>query len=171
MDIGGELRILNGASPITGDRDKRAVYPHPSLNQRLNRLRSVAPTLRRVRVQTGGASYGVIVLFGSVAKGEEHDDSDLDLLLVLTDGTPLERAWYQRWQEEMSRRFEGHELSPHCVILPAKEAQIGSLWLEVAHDGIVVLDTGGFVTKFLRRVRESIASGKFVRHVTPNYSY
>ncbi len=34
-----------------------------------------------------------IILFGSAARGEMHEDSDLDLLVVVPDGLPQRRTW------------------------------------------------------------------------------
>lgn len=60
----------------------------------INRL--TGPVGRRVRkhrrrLVQAAADHGVnhLRVFGSVARGEDHDDSDLDLLVDLADGTGL----------------------------------------------------------------------------------
>ena len=34
-----------------------------------------------------------IILFGSAARGEMHEDSDLDVLVVVADGVPQREGW------------------------------------------------------------------------------
>ena len=55
-------------------------------------------TLDELRRQLGGVFGGRLtgfVLFGSRARGEGRDDSDLDVLVEITDVTPAERRLVQ----------------------------------------------------------------------------
>jgi uncharacterized protein len=39
-----------------------------------------------------------IILFGSAARGEMHEDSDLDLLVVVPDGSPHRETWNRAYR-------------------------------------------------------------------------
>jgi len=102
-----------------------------------------------------GESVRGIVLFGSVARGESRDDSDVDLLIVVDRNLPLTRRLYSLWDDLLP----GDKHSPSFVHLPLRAEQAGSLWLEAAVDGIVLMDADGDVSRALGRIRRLIASG------------
>lgn len=109
-----------------------------------------------------------VVLFGSVARGEEREGSDVDLLVVIEDRLPVTRSLYTQWDAEGEADAV---LNPHLVHLPADERAAGSLWLEVALDGIVLYDADGALARFLSRLRRAIASGAFESRVANGHRY
>ena len=70
--------------------------------------------------RTFGPDLAGLALFGSVARGEEFPDSDLDLLLVMVDSRPIRRELYTRWEKDVAAIAEAHftrEVTPHFVAL------------------------------------------------------
>jgi hypothetical protein len=127
--------------------------------------------LARRCVETYGDDLLGIVLFGSAARGELRDDSDVDLLLVLAQGVPLRRRLYRQWDELAAGGCRGHEVNAHFVRVPATTDQAGSLWLEVAVEGVVIFDRRGDVHRFLVALRLAMASGAFVRSMAHGQPY
>jgi uncharacterized protein len=115
-----------------------------------------------------------IVFFGSVARSEAFPDSDLDVLLVMDQGTPIRRDLYARWEEALSpfaERSFPRDVSPHFSHLPASPRQAGSLWLEIAIHGIVLWEREGRVSTALRDLRSHIAEGGVTRRVRHGHPY
>lgn len=124
------------------------------------------PLVGSVRKMLGASLVGVI-LFGSTARGEEHDGSDVDLLIVVAPELPLSRQLYRQWDEA----WPTGACSPHFVHLPGGIERAGSLWLEAAVDGIVLHDGSGSVQRFLGRLRRVIAEGRVVRRMAYGHPY
>lgn len=57
-----------------------------------------------------------LIIFGSVAKGEERPDSDIDLLCVVSDRLALKKCEKELFKvgEEVARLF-GNRLAPHVI--------------------------------------------------------
>jgi predicted nucleotidyltransferase len=108
-----------------------------------------------------------IVLFGSAARGESREGSDIDLLVVLGRERSLSRSLYSLWDE----RFGAIKESPHFVHIPANPGDAGSIWLEAAVDGIVLFDRAGVVSRFLGSIRRLIASGDRKRRWAYGHPY
>jgi predicted nucleotidyltransferase len=108
-----------------------------------------------------------VVLFGSAARGEAGQDSDVDLLVVIDDTIDLNRSLYERW-DALCRDTE---VNPHFVHLPAAALDGGSLWFEVAIDGIVLHEQGFRVSGYLRRIRQAIAEGLIERRDAYGHGY
>jgi hypothetical protein len=111
-----------------------------------------------------------LLLFGSFARGEQRDDSDIDILVVVRDDTPLTRALYRRWDAGVSKQSEDR-YSPHFVHIPPTMQAAGSIWLEAAIDGIVLYDSDFLVERFLGRVRKAIMDGEFERRLAYGLPY
>ena len=108
-----------------------------------------------------------IVLFGSAARGESREASDIDLLIVLGRERALSRNLYALWDE----RFGAVKESPHFVHVPANPGDAGSIWLEAAVDGIVSFDRDDVVSRFLGSVRRMIAAGEVKRRWAHGHPY
>ncbi len=125
--------------------------------------------LAAIRGMLGDALMGVL-LFGSVARGEPRDGSDIDLLVVVAPDLPLTRRLYRLWDERTAGRIDGR-YSPHFVHLPAGPEAAGSIWFEAAVDGVVLWDDAGQVALLLRRIRRAMAEGKLVRRQAYGHPY
>jgi HEPN domain-containing protein/predicted nucleotidyltransferase len=147
-----------------------------SLNEYCTR-KLAAPTV--VSAETGaallraahlfGPTLVAVVLFGSTARGEAGDGSDVDLLVVLEDSVPLTRDLYRRWDDDAATDREP-DVEPHFVHLPPTSRSAAGIWAEVAMDGQVLFERGGELPSLLCRVRRDIAEGRIVRrgaHGTP----
>ncbi len=93
-------------------------------------------TLREI-AQRGGLAAGakLVLVFGSVARGEALVGSDLDLLLVLDDDTNLLEAGLKAQREFSPRRF-----SMDFVTLHERDFldPLNGLSLEAKRDGLVL---------------------------------
>jgi predicted nucleotidyltransferase len=138
----------------TGDQDAPAGVPIP--------LEQVQRLL--------GESLSGILLFGSAARGERRDSSDIDLMIVVRSDLPLTRALYERWDQGIEG-VTSSRLSPHFVHLPDDEEEGGGLWYEAAVDGVVLFDREGRISRFLRTVRGSMAEGKLQRKSAYGHPY
>jgi hypothetical protein len=93
-----------------------------------------------------------VVLFGSCARGTQTAGSDIDLLVCVNPGIELNRDLYQRWDEEAPDSVR--RVSPHFARLPRAGSEFGSLWFEVALEGIVLWETNFEVSRALAMVRD-----------------
>ncbi len=141
--------------------------------ERLSRVTDLTSDyLAAWRVPYGTDLVG-IVLFGSVARGEARADSDADVLFVLRSARAPVRSDYHAFDAlpHAVRRFQGHEVSPHVVRLPFSPLEVGSLWLEVALDGVVLWEEERLVSETLRALRLLMANGDVRRNEAGGHSY
>lgn len=108
-----------------------------------------------------------LVLFGSCARGEQTVSSDVDLLVVVSSPVQLNRDLYRRWDE--TSRLDN--VSPHFVHLPDGLDRAGSIWFEVAVEGIILFERDRAVTRFVQDVRRAIADGKVERRYSHGHPY
>ena len=120
----------------------------------------------RLKTMFGSSLLGVL-LFGSVSRGTQRENSDIDLLLVLDEDVPLVRSLYTRWdKEELDPR-----LSPHFVHRPLTVDDAGSIWLETAIDGIVLFEADRSLSVLLRDLRHAVLSGDLQRKIAYGHAY
>jgi predicted nucleotidyltransferase len=119
-------------------------YHQNADQQRLQRV------LEKVKKVFGSRLLGV-VLFGSVAKGEENDQSDIDLLIVMNHKIKLERSLYRLWDDQIDDQ-KIPELSPHFVHVPQEGTRPGSLWLEVVMKNQILWQQGRSIDRVLEDV-------------------
>ena len=109
-----------------------------------------------------------IVLFGSAARGDDNESSDIDLLLIVN--LPINRKLYSKWDQELNS-IVSEKFSPHFVNIPQNPLQSGSIWLEAAMDGVICYDPNGLVSSFLKELRGLIAEGIFERKLSHGHPY
>jgi len=129
------------------------------------RAEVVAHALSRFGDQVQGA-----IVMGSWARGEAAASSDVDVLLVLDNRTPLTRDLYRRW-DERPQSIEGRALDVHFIHLPDAGAAPTAVWCEAAVDGQVWYDRHGTVSARLAEARRAIASGHVVRAMVHGQPY
>lgn len=112
-----------------------------------------------------GSKLEAVVLFGSQARDDATAGSDADLLLCLQPGIALTRDLYAEWDRLVEAHPEAMSgvLSPHFCLLPAAPENAGSLWFEVAIDGIVLWERTLAVSRFLASVRRYLLAGGRIR--------
>lgn len=109
-----------------------------------------------------------VLLFGSRARGESGERSDVDLL-VLHEGLEIEdavmrrRRLYNLLREALGREFEDITVVDMEAEHFFKPGEITSLLLNVYWDSVVVYDGACVVESFLRRVREKIVKSGLKR--------
>jgi len=130
---------------------------------------SAAQAVRRAAGLFGEGLVGVVV-FGSWARGELAERSDVDLLVVLESSVPLARDLYRAWDRD-PLRWEDRPVEPHFAHLPESGGAVGGLWAEVALDGIVLFEKGFRVSSRLAQVRRDIVSGRMVRRMVHGHPY
>ena len=114
-----------------------------------------------------------LAAFGSTVRGEAAHGSDVDLLIVLERGSPIERGLYERWSVLVGklRTPEADRVSPQFVALPASPEAAGGLWLEAAREARVLLDRQGRLTGFLTSLRDLMMSGAVARRTAHGQPY
>jgi hypothetical protein len=105
-----------------------------------------------------GTSFLGLLLFGSQARGDAHDTSDTDILMVVDDSVTIDRALYRTWDERMPEH-----ISLQIAHLPSAPRDAGSLWLECALDARILHDPTGRIADFFAQAKEYITSGCIVR--------
>lgn len=129
-----------------------------------------APRAVQHAAAVAGESLVGAAVFGSWARGELSDSSDVDLLIVVARGLAITRALYRRWDEAPVRWGE-RPVEPHFVHPPAADARPSGLWAEVAVDGVVLFERGLELSAALARVRRELAAGRLRRSVVHGQSY
>jgi predicted nucleotidyltransferase len=122
--------------------------------------------LAGLREQYGDRLISVAV-FGSVARGTQREDSDIDVLVIARD---LPRGRTARVDEflPVEARLEPWLAAPRPDLLPValspvfktpEEAEAGSpLFLDMVEDARIVYDREGFLENRLGRLRERLAA-------------
>ena len=148
-----------------------------SLNELCSRLlarteskaESENPLLRALRTTFGANLLGV-VLFGSRARGQAKKESDWDVLIVLSGSVPIRAELYRIWDKELESQVESGT-SPHFCHLPQDLDSAGSLWFEVAIDGIILEDHNQCVLHTLQQLRRMMAEGRIQRKMSYGHPY
>lgn len=108
-----------------------------------------------------------VLLFGSQARGEATSSSDTDLLIVISQDVVLSRELYHRWDDLAL----DPPVNPHFVHLPDGVLEAGSIWYEVALDGIMLYERDRRTSAFLQSVRQAIADGRLRRLYAHGHPY
>ena len=110
---------------------------------------------KKLLIERLGDSVVSLILYGSVARGTAHMESDIDLLLILKDAP---KVYYERLQpivelEYELRKGEAYKelrlkglmpcLSP--IVLSQEEARENRyIFLDMIEDALILLDKGDF---------------------------
>lgn len=125
--------------------------------------------VRRAADVAGNALLGVVA-FGSWARGEMVDTSDVDVLLILDGTQEIHRDLYRSW-DETPVSWDGRPVNPAFVHLPPPDAPMSGFWAEVAVDGIVIYERDLLVSNRLAEFRREIASGTIERRHSHGHPY
>jgi predicted nucleotidyltransferase len=109
-----------------------------------------------------------VVMFGSRARGESEDRSDLDLLVLhkgceIQDPVLRRRHLYNCLREAVGEDFESITVIDMELDRFLKPMEITALLLNVYWDAVVVYDSTGTLHSFLGHVREKIAKSGLKR--------
>ncbi len=128
-----------------------------------------AVIVARAAAVVGDALVG-IVAFGSWARDELVEGSDLDVLVVVEPRVSITRELYRRW-DTLPLVFGSHLVEPHFVRIPESEARVSGLWAEAAVEGIVLFERGLVLSRTLVRIRRRILAGHMVRRQVHGLPY
>lgn len=117
-----------------------------------------------------GDSLLGVVLFGSEARGEARDTSDIDLLIVLSPEASLTRVLYHWWDDQLAEHLD-KRVSPHFTRLPQDTEEAGGLWMEVALASTLLWEKERSVSSFLALLRQEMAAGHLRRRLTGGVPY
>ena len=110
-----------------------------------------------------------VLLYGSVARGERKERSDLDLFIVLKGPfrfVPMRREVY----DLLSGVKKGVEVSP--LLMEVSEAKkLQPIYFELYADGIILYDKGHFMEDIMDRTGEIIKSLGSERYRTKDGCY
>lgn len=110
-----------------------------------------------------------VVEYGSVARSEAAEGSDVDLLIVIDRRVPLTRDLYRQWDAQ-PRIAGGRAVDAHFTYLPDTRTT-GGIWAEVAVDGRVLFERDRAITTALRAIRNDIADGRLCRRSVHGQTY
>jgi len=122
-----------------------------------------------------------VVLYGSVSRGVAHNDSDVDLLVLIDSGKTLGERIRQLSQVEDSREtgteldwLDTHGVYTHISILPLTEREamhFPPILLDILEDGIPIVDDGTFLNLRDRLRSRLVAAGARREFLSPNEWY
>jgi hypothetical protein len=168
--------LLRLTKPLHDAVKARAAQEGLSINSLLESLISqgisnpLANNITESIIERARREYGKhftgLLLFGSQARGDQHDTSDTDLLLVVSEELRIERSMYRAWDQ-----FLPEGISLHIGHFPQSPSDAGSLWLECALDARILFDPTGAIKNTISSVRDFITSGAMVRRVTHGQAY
>jgi len=109
-----------------------------------------------------------VVMFGSRARGESGERSDVDLLVLLEnceveDPVARRRLLYMLIRKALGGEFEGLTVVDVELERFLKPEEVSPLLLNVYWDGVVVYDKTGSLCDFLQEARERIVKSGLKR--------
>lgn len=121
-----------------------------------------------------------VIIFGSRARGEAEEKSDVDLLILhedcrIKDPVLRRRHLYSIIQEAVGDALESITVIDMTLEHFLKPVEVNALLLNIYWDSIVVYDETGILQEFLAQIKERIAksglkrvkNGKAYRWILP----
>jgi len=129
----------------------------------------VFEVVERATAQFGEGLMG-IVAFGSWARDQLTEQSDVDLLLVVDPSIGIVRSLYREW-DELQVTWEGRPVEVHIVHPAEPDGTPSGLWAEAALEGLVLFERGFELSRRLIDVRNRIAGGEVSRRQAHGQPY
>jgi len=118
-----------------------------------------------------GSEFVGMVLFGSWARREAREDSDVDVLVVLRSLSGM------RARSEIYRVIARRVKRPVTLIdmrlseLLREDLELTPLLINIVADAVVICDRHGAIRSFIERGRRLIRKARLVRYRTPDGKY
>ena len=125
--------------------------------------------VQRATQQFGDQLMGILA-FGSWARGELTEESDVDLLVVVDAAVPIVRSLYRMW-DEAPVSWEARPVEVHIVHPPDAREPPSGLWAEAALEGLLLYERGQDLSRRLVEVRKRIAAGDVSRRFAHGQPY
>ena len=139
----------------------------PAQPQQMSAARSAVA--QRAHAVFGDRLLGVLAL-GSWARGAAAATSDIDVLIVIDQNTPLTRDLYRTW-DRSPLAVEGRVVDAHFTHPSPTGATPGAVWCEAAVDGLLWYDRDGRIQQRLAQIRLAIAERRVVRSFAHGQPY
>lgn len=124
--------------------------------------------VEKTRAHFGSKLVGILV-FGSQVMGNASENSDLDILIVLSSELPITRALY-RWWDEIDWNLPC-EVNPQFVHIPADQEQPGGIWLETALASEILWEDGRKLTSQIKQIKQLIENDSYRRYFSNGQPY
>ena len=117
-----------------------------------------------------------ILQFGSSVRGEMGKNSDIDLLIILPEETPLKRKLYKEWDILYKnfikeKKADKTAVSVHFTHLPQNFETLSVLWPEVAIEGQWQYCSSLKAMTVLTKIRNLVAHGEYIRKTAHGQPY
>ncbi len=100
-----------------------------------------------------------VAIYGSVARGEEDEGSDLDVLVVAED-LPPDPSERLRISGRLARTVRPPPGTPRplstVLLTPGETERNPPILLDLVEDALILYDRGGFLSRVLERIRERL---------------
>lgn len=105
-----------------------------------------------------------VVLFGSIARGDFRESSDIDVLIILNKSEQSMRKRIESFHKQLGHYFDDHYISP--VIITSEEARrFNAFYLGVFESHIVLYDVDGIVELMKKTIEDKKRRREIVEKV------
>lgn len=115
-----------------------------------------------------------VAIYGSFARGDYRDNSDIDLLLVIRDFNWNESLTVDRADELAHRLWKlkqvYHSIQPY-PLTPEQASIHRPIYLDMIEDAIVLYDEKSFIANVFKEMKRKLITLGAVRHKLPNGSW
>jgi len=138
-----------------------------TLGEIIKRLKSASKNLK----EAFGEAYVGLLLFGSYARGEASDRSDVDVLVVMRGlkGLKVRGDVYGILAKHVGRPLTLIDVD--LADISRDDLEVTPLLLNALYDGVIVYDGFGVLERLKLKTIELIRKANLVRYRTPDGKY